>query len=34
VGKIFLPSWRSEIDREQLQQLADFAEQYGVVKKS
>jgi NitT/TauT family transport system substrate-binding protein len=31
--KIRLPSWPSEIDREQLQELADYAKQYGVVKK-
>lgn len=31
--KIFLPSWPSEIDREQLQQLAGYAKKYGVVKK-
>jgi hypothetical protein len=28
-----LPSWPSEIDREQLQQLAGYAAQYGVIKK-
>jgi NitT/TauT family transport system substrate-binding protein len=31
--KIFLPSWPSEIDREQLRQLAGYAKRYGVVEK-